>query len=174
MTKYPNNYTVSLSLQVDTTLHTIAGIVVLLLSILQSALWGTDIINLWVAHRIKEDYEKDRSIATKMSALGLISKVGLWSILFLLALDNLPNVQINSLIASLGVGSMAVALAVQNILSDLFASLSIVFDKPLAHMLLLWIGHNPYLDINKFRVHIHLKNRSHPIFLSKGHHCSRK
>jgi small-conductance mechanosensitive channel len=123
-------YTISLSLKVSTAIHTLAIATALLLSIFQSALWGTDIINLWVMHRVKQDYDKDRSIATKMSALGIISKVGLWTILFLLALDNLPNVQINSLIASLGVGSMAVALAVQNILSDLFASLSIVLDKP--------------------------------------------
>jgi small-conductance mechanosensitive channel len=47
-----------------------------------------------------------------------------------LILDNIPGVEITALVASLGIGGIAVALAVQNILSDLFASLSIVLDKP--------------------------------------------
>ena len=50
-------------------------------------------------------------------------------VVLLLALDNL-GVDITALVAGLGVGGIAVALAVQNILGDLFASLSIVLDKP--------------------------------------------
>jgi small-conductance mechanosensitive channel len=50
-------------------------------------------------------------------------------ILVLIILDNL-GVEINSLVTSLGIGGIAVALAVQNILGDLFASLSITLDKP--------------------------------------------
>ena len=53
----------------------------------------------------------------------------LWTIAFLLVLDNL-GVDVTALIAGLGVGGIAVALAAQNILGDLFASLSIVLDKP--------------------------------------------
>jgi small-conductance mechanosensitive channel len=50
-------------------------------------------------------------------------------IVFLMVLDNF-GVNITALVASLGVGGIAVALAVQNILGDLFASLSITLDKP--------------------------------------------
>jgi len=53
----------------------------------------------------------------------------LWTVLLLMVLDNL-GVNITTLVASLGIGGIAVALAVQNILGDLFASLSIVLDKP--------------------------------------------
>src|SRR3546814_19469041 len=49
--------------------------------------------------------------------------------LLLLGLDNL-GVDVTAMVAGLGVGGIAVALAVQNILGDLFASLSIVIDKP--------------------------------------------
>jgi len=49
----------------------------------------------------------------------------------LIILDNL-NVEISTLVASLGIGGIAVALALQNILGDLFASLSITLDKPFA------------------------------------------
>ncbi len=47
----------------------------------------------------------------------------------LLALSNL-RVDITALVAGLGIGGIAVALAMKNILGDLFASLSIVIDKP--------------------------------------------
>ena len=52
-------------------------------------------------------------------------------ILSLIILDNL-NVEISSLVTSLGIGGIAVALALQNILADLFASLSITMDKTFA------------------------------------------
>ncbi len=59
----------------------------------------------------------------------LILNVVLWSVGLLIILSNL-GVNVNSLIASLGIGSIAVALAVQNILTDLFSSFMIYFDKP--------------------------------------------
>ncbi len=52
-----------------------------------------------------------------------------WVVVVLMMLDNL-GVNISTLVASLGIGGIAVALAVQNILGDLFASLSTVLDKP--------------------------------------------
>jgi len=56
-------------------------------------------------------------------------KVIIWAIGGLLVLSNL-GVNVTSLIAGLGIGGVAIALALQNILSDLFASFSIYFDKP--------------------------------------------
>jgi small-conductance mechanosensitive channel len=61
--------------------------------------------------------------------LGFAAKVVLWSVILLLALDNL-GVDVTALVAGLGIGGVAVALALQNVLGDLLASLSIVFDKP--------------------------------------------
>jgi hypothetical protein len=52
----------------------------------------------------------------------------MWVILVLIALDNL-GVRITTLVAGLGISGVAVALAVQNILGDLFAAMSIVLDK---------------------------------------------
>jgi small-conductance mechanosensitive channel len=63
------------------------------------------------------------------TALSFIGKLGLWSLVLLIALQNL-GVEVTALLASLGVGGIAVALAAQNILGDLFASLSIYFDRP--------------------------------------------
>jgi small-conductance mechanosensitive channel len=58
-----------------------------------------------------------------------LAKIGLWVIAILFVLSNL-GVNITSLIAGLGIGGIAVALAAQNILGDLFSSLAIYFDKP--------------------------------------------
>lgn len=55
--------------------------------------------------------------------------VGVWSVILLLLLENL-GVDISALVAGLGIGGIAVALALQSILGDLFASLSILLDKP--------------------------------------------
>lgn len=73
--------------------------------------------------------DQDTSSATTITFLGLCARLILWLIVLLLILDNL-GVNITGLVAGLGIGGIAVALAVQNILGDLLASLSIVLDKP--------------------------------------------
>jgi small-conductance mechanosensitive channel len=59
----------------------------------------------------------------------LIVRVIVWAFVVLLILDNL-GFNITTLVAGLGVGGIAIAMASQNILADLFASLSILLDKP--------------------------------------------
>ena len=61
--------------------------------------------------------------------LQLIARVILWILGFILILANL-GVNVTSLVASLGIGGLAVALALQSVLSDLFSSFSIYIDKP--------------------------------------------
>ena len=107
--------------------------IVIVTSFIQIALWGNRLINFWINRKIQERVEEeDPAAATSMNVLGYIAKVLMWAVLIILILDNLPGIEVNSLIASLGIGGVAVALAVQNILGDLFASLSIVLDKPFA------------------------------------------
>ena len=97
---------------------------------IQLGFWGVGVINYYVTRnvdlKIAEDQGDD---ATTLDAMGLIGKIALWVILALIILDNL-DVEISSLVTSLGIGGIAVALAVQNILGDLFSSLSITLDKP--------------------------------------------
>jgi small-conductance mechanosensitive channel len=64
-----------------------------------------------------------------LNALRFIVRFILWTVIVLMTLDNL-GVNVTTMVAGLGIGGIAVALAVQNILGDLFASLSIVIDKP--------------------------------------------
>lgn len=101
----------------------------LLSFLLQVAFWGNTVITFWISRTAKKRLEQDAAAATTIRAFGILGKLVLWIVLALLALDNL-GIKITSLIAGLGIGGVAIALAMQNILGDLFASLSIVFDKP--------------------------------------------
>lgn len=97
--------------------------------VLQGALWGNVVITNVVQRQVQRRMENDASSATTMSALGFLARLLMWSVLLLVGLENL-GVDVTALVAGLGVGGIAVALAAQNILGDLFASLSIVMDKP--------------------------------------------
>lgn len=66
---------------------------------------------------------------TTLNAILVIIKIVLWTIGLLLVLSNL-GFNVTTLAASLGVGGIAVALAAQTVLGDMFASFSIFFDKP--------------------------------------------
>jgi small-conductance mechanosensitive channel len=108
--------------QIDNTITIVAVFI-------QVAFWGNGIISYWISNQV-QNKSGDAESATTMNVLGYVAKVILWSVVLILALDNIPGVEVDSLIASLGIGGVAVALAIQNILGDLFASLSIALDKP--------------------------------------------
>lgn len=96
---------------------------------LQVGLWLGALLDYWVATSRMRAEQHDVGTATSLSALNFIGKLLLWMMMLLFILDNL-GINVTALVASLGIGGIAVALAVQNILGDLFASLSIVVDKP--------------------------------------------
>jgi small-conductance mechanosensitive channel len=64
-----------------------------------------------------------------IAMMGVLGRVLAWAIIILLILDNF-GLDITALVAGLGIGGLAIALAVQNILGDLFASVSIIVDRP--------------------------------------------
>ncbi len=93
---------------------------------LQVALWANRAVTLGLDHHFKREGGKASASSTLLSwALRSM----LWAVALLAVLSNV-GVNITAFIASLGIGGIAVALAVQNILGDLFASLSIAIDKP--------------------------------------------
>jgi len=102
---------------------------VILILILQGGLWASAGISFALRQTIQKRMERDLSSTTTITFLGFVARLLLWIIVLLLILDNM-GVNITGLVAGLGIGGIAVALAVQNILGDLFASLSIVLDKP--------------------------------------------
>lgn len=104
-------------------------IVATVAAFMQIGLWASAAFNFWIDRYRKRAVAADISAATSLGAITFVGRVVVWAIVLLVALDNL-GVNVTALVAGLGVGGIAVALAVQNILGDLFASLSIVIDKP--------------------------------------------
>lgn len=101
-----------------------------LLLLLQLGLWGSALITSWINDYEMTHLERDAAAVTTMRAGSFVLRIMLIGLLVILALDNVPGIEVTTLLASLGIGGIAVALALQNILSDLFASLSIALDKP--------------------------------------------
>jgi small-conductance mechanosensitive channel len=96
---------------------------------LQIGLWAADLLKFWLDRSEDRARTAHPGAATSLAAVGFVGRIVLWAVILLLILDNL-GINVTTLIAGLGIGGVAVALAVQNILGDLFASLSIVIDKP--------------------------------------------
>jgi small-conductance mechanosensitive channel len=115
----------TLPAHVESVLRSAAIVAVLL----QIALWALIGIDFWVARTRRKRLAADAATVSLIGVLGFIGKLVLWTLMVLLVLDNL-GVNVTALVAGLGVGGIAIALALQNILGDLFASLSIVLDKP--------------------------------------------
>ncbi|HUF12969.1 MAG TPA: mechanosensitive ion channel family protein [Longimicrobiales bacterium] len=105
------------------------GTLVQLALVLQAAFWGNAAIRAWVTSYSERRAQSDPSGVTTMRAMGVLGRLLLWAVLALSALAAL-GIDVTALVAGLGIGGIAIALAIQNILGDLFASLSIVLDKP--------------------------------------------
>lgn len=95
----------------------------------QVGIWATAGVVGWLDHRQKSSLPTDRAAVGSLSIIGFIARALIWALVLLLTLDNL-GINITALVAGLGVGGIAVALAVQNVLGDLLASLSITLDRP--------------------------------------------
>ena len=110
-------------------LERVVRAVTILALLVQGGLWGSAAITF--AARWQREHDPDFAAPGVAEAARYIGTLALWSLLLILALDNL-GVQVTALIAGLGIGGIAIALAAQSILGDLFASLAIVLDRPFA------------------------------------------
>jgi len=95
----------------------------------QIGLWATVAVVDALEYKRKASLPADTAVTSSIGIIGFVARATIWSFVLLLTLDNL-GIQIKPLLAGLGIGGIAVALAAQNILGDLFASLSITLDRP--------------------------------------------
>jgi small-conductance mechanosensitive channel len=96
---------------------------------MQVALWAMAAVRFAVDLRRKRSTGPDTLLKSSMQVIMFASGLLIWGVTVLLALDNL-GIEIRPLLAGLGIGGIALALAVQTVLADLLASLSIALDKP--------------------------------------------
>ncbi|SDI39770.1 Mechanosensitive ion channel [Pseudomonas flavescens] len=95
---------------------------------LQIALWVDTGVRLW-SRSLAVSKQGGGFNPVMTTIISIMVLIVVWSVMLLSILANL-GVDITALVASLGVGGIAVALAVQQVLGDVFASLSIGVDKP--------------------------------------------
>lgn len=95
--------------------------------VLQAAIWGREIILGLIQRRAAEGHNE--TLSNAMGIIRLLISIALFAIAAIVILDNM-GVNVTGLIAGLGIGGIAIGLAAQGIFSDLFASLSIIFDRP--------------------------------------------
>ena len=119
----------SLAIEAPRELELAARTIAVLALLIQGGLWGSAAITF--AARWQREHDPDFAAPGVTEAGRYIGTLALWSVLLILALDNL-GVQVTALVAGLGIGGIAIALASQSILGDLFASLAIVLDRPFA------------------------------------------
>lgn len=108
---------------------TVPARLVMIAVLIQVGLWATAAVAQFLVIRRSQQLAEHPGAVATIDLLSFALRAAVWSAVLLVALDNL-GVNITTLIAGLGVGGIAVALAAQNILGDLFASLSIVLDQP--------------------------------------------
>jgi small-conductance mechanosensitive channel len=98
---------------------------------------GIQVAKCFIRYAVSNYVEKDEdgdgvidsAAATASDLITLISSIVLWVLGIIFVLSNI-GIEVTSLIAGLGIGGIAIAFALQGVLSDLFASFSIYFDKP--------------------------------------------
>jgi small-conductance mechanosensitive channel len=105
-----------------------AEILFIVAAAFQAAVWTRELILGFVSHRVGEG-EDSSNLASAIGIIRLIVTIALFAIALILILDNL-GVNVTGLVAGLGIGGIAIGLAAQGIFSDLFAALSIIFDRP--------------------------------------------
>jgi small-conductance mechanosensitive channel len=96
---------------------------------IQAAIWARELILGYVEHRVGGDPGGHTTLGSAVGIIRLLVTITLFAIAIILILDNL-GVNVTGLVAGLGIGGIAIGLAAQGIFSDLFAALSILFDKP--------------------------------------------
>jgi small-conductance mechanosensitive channel len=102
---------------------------IILVLLFQTTIWGLALLQTWLDSYAKKRAQADPGIASTLGLIRFALKTVFLVFIVLMGLSNL-GVNITAMVAGLGVGGIAVALAAQNILGDLFASLTIVLDKP--------------------------------------------
>ena len=98
-------------------------------TVLQVAIWLREIIMALIERRAFQSGAEHDTLQSAMTLIKLGVSFAVFAIAAIVILDNL-NVNVTGLIAGLGVGGIAIGLAAQGIFSDLFAAISIIFDRP--------------------------------------------
>ncbi len=122
----------ALFLNIPPKTQNILRVVLITVAGFQIASWASTLLEEWMLKQMADADEDDPSRRTSIRVFGVVLKVAIWLIIILIILDNIPNLDLASMITGLGIGGIAVGLAAQSFLGDLLSSLTIALDKPYA------------------------------------------
>lgn len=91
--------------------------------------WGSLLVDFWLEEYLNRAHTEDGAKRTTLKAMAVVARILVFVTLVIWALDSI-GINVTPLIAGLGVGGIAITLALQSILGDIFASITIVLDKP--------------------------------------------
>lgn len=103
------------------------GFLFTIIAVIQAAVWAREFILGFVQHRTAAG--EHEALGSAMNIIRLLVSIALFVLAGIVILDNL-GVNVTGLVAGLGIGGIAIGLAAQGIFADLFAALSILFDRP--------------------------------------------
>lgn len=109
-------------------LHTVQFLFTIVVAY-QVAVWVRQIALGFIQLRAEPGHGGSETLANASGLIKVLLSIAIFAIAIVMVLDNL-GVNVTGLVAGLGIGGIAIGLAAQGIFSDLFASLSIIFDKP--------------------------------------------
>lgn len=110
-------------------LHNTIAFLFTVATVLQVAIWAREIVLGFIMHRAQTDEDSAETLGTAMTLIRIAVTVSVFAIALIVVLDNL-DVDVTGLVAGLGIGGIAIGLAAQGVFEELFAALSIIFDKP--------------------------------------------
>lgn len=122
-------YAAALPLELPPRLDRVVALGAVVALLAQGGMWASCALAAWFERRFRDVRARDPDGATTLRLIGFAAHGALWLLVGLLALDQL-GFDVTALIAGLGIGGVALALAVQNILGDVFACAAIALDKP--------------------------------------------
>jgi len=98
---------------------------------------------------------EDATLEKSLKGILIVVRILVWAGVLIFFLDNL-GIEITAVVASLGIGGVAVALAAQAVLKDLFSYFSIIFDQPfkVGDFLIIddYLGTIEYIGIKTTRI----------------------
>jgi len=97
---------------------------------IQAGRWADLAVDHWNAQQNAKLPDDDYTRRTSLRGIAIIARVLIWMVVVLVILQSIPNFDIAAIIASLGLGGIAIGLAAQSLVADLLSSLTIHLDKP--------------------------------------------
>jgi small-conductance mechanosensitive channel len=119
----------SLALPLDPRIAGVLATVFVIVFLLQAGLWISAFVAFAFVRTLRRRAGDDAAAQTMLAAVGFVARLAVWATVLLVALQTL-GVQVTAVVAGLGIGGIALALAAQNVLGDVFGWICILLDKP--------------------------------------------